>query len=204
MIGAVIYYGKNTLVAELPMSTLDLQMKLSSIGVGEPADRIPLKDDEERQLQVKLYASSPEEAHLLSLLTPGRSLADANTCADLLWQAEQRALPRLKCGLLADSYRTLDEFITTQESDTICEVCGAALLTASATVNGNAVTMLESNGSVNAQVSFSVINTKGPDLPVTGDDGVWKYGVISILLMTAAGAALILAMKSKKESKQKQ
>ena len=111
MIGAVIYYGKNTLVAELPMGTMDLQMKLSSIGVGEPADRIPLKDDEERQLQVKLYASSPEEAHLLSLLTPERSLADANTCADLLWQAEQRALPRLKCGLLADSYRTMDEFV---------------------------------------------------------------------------------------------
>ena len=44
MIGAVIYYGKNTLVAELPMGALDLQMKLSSIGVGEPADRIPLKD----------------------------------------------------------------------------------------------------------------------------------------------------------------
>ena len=77
MIGAVIYYGKNTLVAELPMGTLDLQMKLSSIGVGEPADRIPLKDDEERQLQVKLYASSPEEAHLLSLLTPEHSLANA-------------------------------------------------------------------------------------------------------------------------------
>lgn len=67
MIGAVIYYGKNTLVAELPIGTLDLQMKLSSIGVGEPADRIPLKDNEERQLQVKLYASSPEEAHLLAL-----------------------------------------------------------------------------------------------------------------------------------------
>ena len=47
MIGAVIYYGKNTLVAELPMGTMDLQMKLSSIGVGEPADRIPLKDDED-------------------------------------------------------------------------------------------------------------------------------------------------------------
>lgn len=48
MIGAVIYHGKNTLVAELPMGTMDLQMKLNSIGVGEPADRISLKDDEER------------------------------------------------------------------------------------------------------------------------------------------------------------
>ena len=43
MIGAVIHYGKNTLVAELPMGTMDIQMKLSSIGVGEPAGRIPLK-----------------------------------------------------------------------------------------------------------------------------------------------------------------
>ena len=65
MIGAVIYYGKNTLVAELPMGTLDLQMKLSSIGVGEPADCIPLKDDEERQLpklnrRVRLPLSAPE------------------------------------------------------------------------------------------------------------------------------------------------
>ena len=201
MIGAVIYYGKNTLVAELPMGTMDLQMKLSSIGVGEPADRIPLKDDEKRQLQVKLYASSPEEAHLLSLLTADRSLADANTCADLLWQAEQRALPRLKCGLLADSYRTLDEFITARESDTICEVCGAALLTASATVNGKPVAMLENSGSVNAQVPLTVVNTKGPDLPVTGDDGVWKYGVICILLMTGSTIAIILVLKGKKEPK---
>ncbi len=33
MIGAMIYYGKNTLVTELPVGTLDLQMKLSSIGI---------------------------------------------------------------------------------------------------------------------------------------------------------------------------
>lgn len=94
--------------------------------------------------------------------------------------------------------------ITAQESENICEICGAALLTASATVNGNAVTMVENNGSVNAQVPFSVINTKGPDLPVTGDDGVWRYGVYGILLMTAAGAALILALKDKKSNKAKQ
>ncbi|MBR4656014.1 MAG: SpaH/EbpB family LPXTG-anchored major pilin [Oscillospiraceae bacterium] len=103
--------------------------------------------------------------------------------------------------LLRDS---IEVVITARESDTICEVCGAALLTASATVNGNAVTMVENNGSVNAQVPFSVINTKGPDLPVTGDEGVWLYGVYGILLMTAAGAAIVLAMKSKKAPKRKQ
>ena len=103
--------------------------------------------------------------------------------------------------LLRDS---IEIVISTQESDTVCEVCGAALLTASATVNGNAVTMLENNGSVNAQVPLTVVNTKGPDLPVTGDDGVWKYGVISILLMTGSTIAIILVLKGKKEPKRKQ
>lgn len=103
--------------------------------------------------------------------------------------------------LLRDS---IEIVITTRESDTLCEVCGAALLTASAAVNGKAVTMLENNGSVNAQVPLTVVNTKGPDLPVTGDDGVWKYGVFGLLLLAAAGAALILAVKTKKVSKNKQ
>ena len=102
--------------------------------------------------------------------------------------------------LLRDS---IEIVITARESDAICEICGAALLTASATVNGNAVTMLENNGSVNAQVPVTVVNTKGPDLPVTGDDGVWKYGVISILLMTGSTIAIILVLKGKKEPKSK-
>lgn len=89
-------------------------------------------------------------------------------------------------------------------SITLCEICGAALLTASDTVNGKAVTMLENNGSVNAQVPLTVVNTKGPDLPVTGDDGVWKYGAFGLLLLAAAGATLILAVKTKKVSKNKQ
>ncbi len=101
--------------------------------------------------------------------------------------------------LLRDS---IEIVITARESNAICEICGAALLTASATVNGKAVTMLENNGSVNAQVPLTVVNTKGPDLPVTGDDGVWKYGVFGILLMTAAVGLIVLAIRKKKPSKQ--
>ena len=102
--------------------------------------------------------------------------------------------------LLRDS---IEIVITAQESENICEICGAPLLTASATVNGKAVTMPENNGSVNAQMPLTVVNTKGPDLPVTGDDGVWKYGVISILLMTGSTIAIILVLKGKKEPKSK-
>lgn len=97
--------------------------------------------------------------------------------------------------LLRDSISVV---ITANESETFCEVCGAALLTASATVNGKPVTMLEDNGSVNALATLTVVNTKGPDLPVTGDDGVWMYGVIGALMLAASAGIIIIAMKRKK------
>ena len=91
--------------------------------------------------------------------------------------------------------------ISASENEAVCEVCGAALLTASAAVNDKPVTMLENNGSVNALATFKVVNTKGPDLPVTGDDGVWRYGVYGILLMAAAACMIVLAIRKKKPSK---
>ncbi len=38
MLGAVIRNGNNTLVVELPTGTMDLQTKLSSIGITQTAD----------------------------------------------------------------------------------------------------------------------------------------------------------------------
>ena len=110
MIGAVIYNGKNTMVADIPAPSLDLENKLHSIGIIEPAGKLLLKDEEENQIRIKLYATSPEEAHLLSLLTPDRSLMEANLAAELLQRAESEVQPRLKCGLLADRYTTLTDF----------------------------------------------------------------------------------------------
>ena len=111
MLGAVIRNGNNTLVVELPTGTMDLQTKLSSIGVQKTADCIPISDEDGDQIRVKLYASSPEEAHLLSLLTAERSLSDANLCCEMLQRTEQKSLPRLKGCLLADSYHSLADYI---------------------------------------------------------------------------------------------
>ena len=110
MIGAVIYNGSNTLVADLPAPSLDLENKLHSIGIIEPAEKLPLKDEEGDQIRIKLYATSPEEAHLLSLLTLDRNLMEANLAAEMLQRAESEVQPRLKCGLLADRYATLTDF----------------------------------------------------------------------------------------------
>ena len=72
------------------------------------------------------------------------------------------------------------------------------LRTASATVDGNDVTMLEDNSSVNAHAPLKVVNTRGFDLPATGDRGVWMYGVIGILLMAGSLTLLIINAKKKR------
>ena len=110
MLGAVIYNGSSTAVIDLPAPSLDLESKLHSIGIIESAEKLPLKDEEGDQIRIKLYATSPEEAHLLSLLTPDRNLMETNMAAEMLQRAESEVQPRLKCGLLADRYATLTDF----------------------------------------------------------------------------------------------
>ena len=110
MLGAVIRTGNNTLVVDLPTGMMDLQTKLNSIGIQQTSDNIKLSDEDGNPIRVKLYATEPEEVHLLSLLAPNRTLADANTSMELLHRANREFQPRLKCSLLGNGYRTLDDF----------------------------------------------------------------------------------------------
>ena len=71
------------------------------------------------------------------------------------------------------------------------------LLTASATVDGNAVNMLEDDGSVNAHAPLSVVNTRGFDLPETGDNGTMMFTIFGILAMAGAAAFLVLISRKK-------
>lgn len=84
--------------------------------------------------------------------------------------------------------------ITTKENDA-CEKCGAKLLTAAGTVNGEAVTMTDGN----AIAPLSVVNNPGFDLPKTGGYGTWMFTVGGVLLL---GAAAFIAVKSRKRNEQ--
>ena len=72
------------------------------------------------------------------------------------------------------------------------------LLTASATVDGNKVTMLVDNGSKNAEAPLTVVNTRGFDLPETGDNGTLMFTVFGILIMAGAAGVLYIATRKKK------
>lgn len=71
-------------------------------------------------------------------------------------------------------------------------------LTASATVDGNAVDMREDNGSANAAALLKVVNNPGFDLPDTGDNGTMLLSIIGIVTM--AGAALVIFLAFHKKS----
>ena len=76
-----------------------------------------------------------------------------------------------------------------------CEQCGAALLTASATVNGKDVTMTDGS----AIVPLTVVNNPGFDLPKTGGYGTWMFTIGGVALLGAAAFIVIRSRKHKDE-----
>ena len=123
-------------------------------------------------------------------------------------------IPNLKghiilCGIEDDTY-TLTEVATDKgyvllrdpvkivvitKEDGACERCGAALLTASATVNGKDVTMTDGN----AIVPLTVVNNPGFDLPKTGGYGTWMFTIGGMALLGAAAFIVIRSRKHKGE-----
>ena len=87
------------------------------------------------------------------------------------------------------------KIVVTTKEDGACERCGAALLTASATVNGEPVSMTDAN----AVVPLRIINNPGFDLPKTGGYGVWMYTVGGVLLLSAAAFIVVKSRKHKSE-----
>ena len=95
--------------------------------------------------------------------------------------------------LLKDAVKIV---ITTKENGT-CERCGAALLTASAAVNGKDASMTDGN----AIVPLTVVNNPGFDLPKTGGYGTWMFTIGGVALL---GAAAYIVIRSRKQHKNEQ
>lgn len=80
--------------------------------------------------------------------------------------------------------------------------------TASATVDGNDVTMLDDEmdtGSTNAIAPLAVVNTKGFETPMTGENGTWALAIGGVLVFCLGTSAFIffLVFKKRKEQENK-
>ena len=91
----------------------------------------------------------------------------------------------------------IEIIITAAEGESACETCDAKLLTASGSVNGDAVD-LESG---NAIVPLTVINNPGFDLPKTGGYGTWMFTVGGCMLL---GVAVFIVIRGRKHNRNDQ
>lgn len=112
MITAIIRNKENTLVLDLPHSIYDIYEKLQSIGIMQTPKRIPLTDNEDEDIGVKLFSESDFGRHLLLTLHEKNSIADANMLTLVIGAASEDIKEELEQNILYDQYDSMDEVIS--------------------------------------------------------------------------------------------
>ena len=103
-------------------------------------------------------------------------------------------------GLEDDAY-TLTE-VKTDSAYTLLKapvqvVISKSGATVSATVDGKAVNMSAIGSSGHALAPFTIINTRGFDLPQTGGTGNWLFPVIGMVMLAACITGIVILAKKK-------
>ncbi len=111
MITAIIRNKENTLVLELPHSIYDIYDKLRSIGITQPPKRIPLTDNEDEDIGVKLFSESDFGQHLLLTLNEKNTIADANMLTFVVLAADTDIKEELEQNVLHDQYDSMNDVI---------------------------------------------------------------------------------------------
>ena len=106
MLNALIQNGNQTAVLELPADPFTLQYELAQIGIRSRLRDIPIKDDEESPIRVKLFADSDIGNSLAVLFKPSHSLEDANLCAHMVENASPELLEELEQHIVHGQYHS--------------------------------------------------------------------------------------------------
>ena len=107
MITAIIRNKENTLVLDLPHSIYDIYEKLRSIGIVQPPKQIPLTDNEDEDIGVKLFSDNDFGNHLLLTLSEDNSLADANLLTYIVQNASEDIKEALEQDMLKKNPNTV-------------------------------------------------------------------------------------------------
>ena len=96
---------------DLPRSIYDIHEKLMSIGCPTAPGRIPLTDNEDDALRVKLYGRIEMGNHLIRILSEQNTLADANTLAFAVLNASDDIKLKLGEKIVKDQYGSIPEIV---------------------------------------------------------------------------------------------
>ena len=106
MLKAVISHNKQTAIVELPMDRLSLQYELSQIGIRRQAKDIPIMDEENQPISVKLFSESDIGQKLAVLFRPSHSLEDANVCAHAVVHARPEVKDEIEQSIACGQYHS--------------------------------------------------------------------------------------------------
>ena len=106
MINALIQNEDQTAILKLPSDPFTLQCDLSHIGIRSQLRDIPIKDDEESPIRVKLFGDSDIGNRLAVLFKPSHSLEDANLCAHMVENARPELQEEIEQNIVYGQYHS--------------------------------------------------------------------------------------------------
>ncbi len=111
MITAIIRNKDAALILEFPWEVYDLYERLQSIGIAKSPKQIPLTDNEDEDIGVKLYSDSSIGRHLLLTLNEKNTIAEANMLTLVVEAASEDIKEELEQNILYDQYSSMDEVV---------------------------------------------------------------------------------------------
>lgn len=110
-IRAVIQTDSGTLLVDFPQGIYDLYKNLRSVGIRHNPSNIPITDEENGAIRVKLYAEDDVGKRLALLFSENDTLAEVNTAAYVMENADPEIKLQLEGNLIHRKYRSVQELI---------------------------------------------------------------------------------------------
>lgn len=108
-------------------------------------------------------------------------------------------------GLVQNDPRYKDQLWDSQQNENFMQpILEHKLLTASAKINEDAVTMLSDGDSANAEAPLLVVNTHGYDIPATGGSSVIVLTICGALVFASASIIMFLFVFRKKRQEEEE
>lgn len=102
MLNAIITANDQTAIIEFPIDQFDLYKQLGQIGIRKGPHKIPLTDDEDVEIQVKLYADNDLGNHVIRLFHERDTLDDVHTAVGAIDIASDDVKEQLEEYILHD------------------------------------------------------------------------------------------------------
>lgn len=101
-----------TVIGSMPTGMTDIQLKLLSVGVALPPDRVYLRYGEDEELRARVTGTNESSMAISKLLTEENTLADANMLSFVLEGADRYARSEIDRKVAGGEYSCITDLMT--------------------------------------------------------------------------------------------